>query len=261
MQTQTINLIYFSPTKGTKKIVRAIGSGTALYIEKEYSITREKTAPITLTNDKTAIIGMPVYGGRLPLEAVERLSQFRGTNTPAILAVVYGNRHYDDALLELNDLVTAQGFNVIAGGAFIAIHSFSTAENPIAPDRPNAQDMQTAKAFGQKAIQKLKNQASLQQPQIPGSYPYKERKPMPAISPVTDSAICTLCKACENICPTHAIFINEEVSTDKDLCIWCNACVRACPEDARTFNAPQLISIAQRLSTNFYTPKQPEIFL
>ena len=41
------------------------------------------------------------------------------SQTPAVLVVVYGNRAYDDALLELSDIATGAGFVPLAAGAFV----------------------------------------------------------------------------------------------------------------------------------------------
>jgi len=45
---------------------------------------------------------------------------------------------------------------------------------------------------------------------------------------------CTHCGACISICPTEAIFINEEkrVVIDRESCVHCGACVKVCPTKA-----------------------------
>lgn len=62
--------------------------------------------------------------------------------------MVYGNRDYEDALLELRDTVASLGFTPLSAGAFIGEHSYSTAEMPVAAGRPDATDLQTARTFG-----------------------------------------------------------------------------------------------------------------
>ena len=52
-------------------------------------------------NNVLSIIGVPVYGGRVPVEAISRLQRLKANNTPAVIVVVYGNRDYNDAILEL----------------------------------------------------------------------------------------------------------------------------------------------------------------
>lgn len=62
--------------------------------------------------------------------------------------VMYGNREYEDALLELNNIVVEAGFQPVAGGAFIDEHSFENDSTPIAKGRPDIKDLQKATEFG-----------------------------------------------------------------------------------------------------------------
>ena len=65
------------------------------------------------------LIGVPVYMGRVPALIHEWLVSLRLHQTPTVCVVVYGNRVYEDALLELTDIVRGCGGIPIAGGAFI----------------------------------------------------------------------------------------------------------------------------------------------
>ena len=78
---------------------------------------------------------MPVYGGKVAPLAMERLQGIRASGSPVVLVVVYGNRAYEKALIELDAFASAQGFKVIAGATFVGEHSYSTEQNPIAPGR------------------------------------------------------------------------------------------------------------------------------
>ena len=57
--------------------------------------------------DDLVLFGVPVYGGRIPSPAVQTLRRMQGSRTPAVLVAAYGNREYDDALLELADIAAA----------------------------------------------------------------------------------------------------------------------------------------------------------
>lgn len=76
----------------------------------------------------------------------------KGSNTLAIIAAVYGNRHYDDALLQMKDILTERGFCVIAAGAFIAEHSVFPS---VATRRPDEGDKAAMKKFAAKCCQLL----------------------------------------------------------------------------------------------------------
>ena len=210
------------------------------------------------------ILGAPVYAGRLPEEAVRRISRLKGNNTPAVVVVLYGNREYEDALLELKDLALKLGFVPIAGGAFIGEHSYATTEFPIAEGRPNSQDLQKSMEFGKALRQKMEAMENLEYETpvaVPGDFPYKDRMPPSDECASTMEEICTACGTCADVCPMAAITLNENVYTDPKRCIRCCACVRSCPSNARIMAEPRIKGIAKWLNENYSIQKQPETFL
>ena len=62
-----------------------------------------------------------------------------GNNTPAVAVCVYGNRDYDDALLEIKDTLNGNGFRTFAAGAFIGRHCIFP---KVAEGRPDASDLE-----------------------------------------------------------------------------------------------------------------------
>jgi len=210
------------------------------------------------------IIGAPVYGGRLPVNAIDRFRQLKASNTLAILIVLYGNREFEDALLELKNLALELGFIPIAAGAFIGEHSFATKDVPIANGRPDNQDIQIAMDFGAKIKDKI---TALQSPdtqpdlKISGRFPYVAggARPM-AVAPVSKEDTCTVCGTCASVCPTAAISINGSVATKIEQCIRCCACIKNCPTGARVWEDDMMKNITKGLSTYFSYPKEPRIF-
>lgn len=91
--------------------------------EKINLLNRHESASRTFQPDEVAIVAAPVFFGRIPEIVSQKLHEIKGTGTPAVAMVVYGNRDYEDALLELTDILTAVGFVVFGVGAFIARHS------------------------------------------------------------------------------------------------------------------------------------------
>lgn len=266
MQISNIVTAYFSPTGTTQKVVNAIAKGM--------NIPQIKNVPLTLPhgelensvefNDELVILGAPVYGGRLPGESVKRLSKLKGNDTPAVVVVLYGNREFEDALLELKDLSVKQGFLPIAGAAFIGEHSYSSPETPIAVGRPDSKDISKAEEFGKKIIKKLnsiKNPGDEKPVEVPGNIPYKEVKPSSNDCAMTDMDICTQCSTCVTVCPTNAIMDDDSYTTDPGLCILCAACVKACPEDARYINSERVKKASKWVSETCTEPKQPETFI
>lgn len=263
---RSIQIIYFSPTGTTRKVVEAIGRGVGAEKTETFDLTpvENRRYGRLSTDVELAIIGVPVYTGRVPFQAVEALQHMRVKRIPAVIVVVYGNRAYDDALLELSDIASRIGFVPIAGAAFVGEHSFSTATTPIAVGRPDSEDLEKAVSFGRMVSGKLDSADSPANGsfvKVPGNYPYRDRA-QHITSPETDMRLCTRCKTCETTCPEYAITVTDSgVASDEDKCLLCCACVKVCPTGARQMDNPALQEIAERLSATCRERKSPELFM
>ena len=259
-------MFYFSPTGTTCKVVESIARGfEADRIDTlDLTLPRQDCPSVAIAPDDLAIIGAPVYAGRIPPVALKRLEKIYGNGAACVLLVVYGNREYEDALLELKDYAVKAGFRPVAGGAFIGEHSYHTGDMPIAPGRPDSKDLQKAMAFGRALRQKMDAAGGLDDViplSVPGRFPYKKRGPSPVISPVTHEQICIKCAQCEGICPKAVISIGDTVITEASGCIHCTACVKNCPTGAREGVDSWIKNIAEWLSTNYCERKEPEVYL
>ncbi len=65
--------------------------------------TREKS--VSFSKNDIVIVGVPVYAGRVPKVLLKYLNSIKGKGALAVAVVVYGNRNYDDALIELRDIL------------------------------------------------------------------------------------------------------------------------------------------------------------
>jgi ferredoxin len=266
MEMKRVKLIYFSPT-GTSRIVLegiAGGIGSEEVERIDLTLPDEDHRPIQVSADELALIGVPVYGGRLPDDALKRFRQLKAENSFAVLVVLYGNREFDDALLELKNVAIELGFTPIAGGAFIGEHSFASRDLPIANGRPDDLDMKKAMEFGKKIKEKCISLASHKSPpdfDVPGSFPYEAggARAM-VVSPVTNQDTCTVCGTCAGVCPTAAISIDGSVITETEQCIRCCACIKSCPEEARMIDNETWLSIATWLNENCSSRKEPQLF-
>ena len=265
MKINTVKLIYFSPTRTTRKVLEGVAAGIDAESVEHLDLTlpaAEKGAEAIHAD--LAILGVPVYAGRVPQTAADRISRLKAKNIPAVIVAVYGNRAYEDALVELQDLAEAAGFTPIAAGAFIGEHSFSKAATPIALHRPDEKDMIEANAFGNRIRNKLdeaRDPVNMLSLKVPGNHPYKERHAMPVGSPTTQEVLCTLCGNCADVCPVDAISVGDTVVTDAVRCIYCCACIKICPTDARVMTVPKINEIAGMLSKICADRKAPEYFI
>ncbi len=266
MAYETVKLVYFSPTQTTKKVLEGIAQGMSVGRIEHLDLTPPgaETQLFTELADELTILGAPVYAGRLPIEAVRRLRRLKARETPAVLVVVYGNREFEDALLELKDLAGEQGFRPIAAGAFIGEHSYSTIDKPIAVGRPDAADLNQAREFGKRVLGKIQTSQGLNRMpalEVPGNFPYKERKERPLEAPTSQEALCILCGTCASVCPTAAVSVTDAVTTEPERCILCHACVKNCPTGARVMEVERIKKVADWLRTNYPQRKEPEMFL
>ena len=51
---------------------------------------------------------MPVYAGRVPALTVERLKGIKTSGVKCVIVAVYGNRAYEDALVEMQDVAVGE---------------------------------------------------------------------------------------------------------------------------------------------------------
>ena len=260
MKPLTVTKIYFSPTGTTEKIVSAVSEGIGADNINLINLTPGSSSEKFNIENGAAVIGIPVYAGRVPETFIERFLNINASGIPAVLIALYGNRNYDDALLELSNLAEKKGFNVIAAGAFIGEHSYSTEERPIAEGRPLKDDLDAAIVFGRQISDKIKK-GDFTAPEIPGNYPYRDGVISGNIAPLTDENKCIKCKECENICPVNAVRVSDSVLTDTDNCIMCCACIKICSEGARFFSNEKINDIRDKLYNNFSTPKKAELFI
>ena len=178
---------------------------------------------------EVAVVTAPVFFGRIPEIVARKLRDVKGDGTPAIAMVVYGNRYYEDALIELADLLTANGFVLYGAGAFVARHSIYPT---IAKERPDEEDEKILRAFAQQCAEKIKTGSPLEA-SIKGNRLYRSHGRIP-FAPKGNSK-CTACGACVETCPVRAIPKDAPRRTDRELCINCTACIRVCPEGARSY--------------------------
>ena len=132
MEIESVKLVYFSPTGTTKAVLQGIAKGINPGNMELIDITRPdaRKKPLVTSENELLVVGVPVYMGRVPALLIEWLNAIQAHNTPTVCVVVYGNRVYDDALLELKNIVMKCGGIPIAGGAYIGEHSFSNSETP-----------------------------------------------------------------------------------------------------------------------------------
>lgn len=252
--------VYFSG-KGTTKAVaealaREIGRETITCSLRENPILKNMVIP----KGDMLLVSMPVYGGLIPRICVPMLEKLTGNGNAAVIAAVYGNRDYDDALIQMKDLLQARGFRVIGAGAFLAEHSIFP---KVAADRPSEKDFTGVRIFAGRCRDIAADEGLYRgrELQVKGDPHYKTERKFGGVPFHPDGdRTCMACGTCAKVCPVHAISVDNFRETDTSLCISCGACIAACPAKARDYHgvAYKTASLAFQAKCAFH--KEPEVF-
>lgn len=220
--------IVFSATGRTQSVAEIVSS---VWEEPKTLVDVTKAdfdgSSLQLTQEDVCLVAMGVYGGRIPQPAPKRLETIQGNGAKVILLAVYGNRAVDDALAQMQDILTRQGFVCVAAMEAVAEHSMMPRYGA---GRPDAQDKKELIAFA-KEIQIALSKEQTAPLQVPGKVPEGEAGSMP-LSIQTDRT-CKNCGKCARECPVGAISKENARVTDKDKCILCMRCTAVCPVHAK----------------------------
>ena len=181
---------------------------------------------------------------------------------------VFGNRSYDNALMELRNELEAHGFHTVAGAGVPTEHVFS---DKLAPGRPNADDLAELAGFGRKIGEKVARLTDIPAPiAVKGEDPVgpyytplgTDGKPAKFLkaTPKTDPDKCSKCGLCATVCPVGSIPADAP-DTCAGICIKCHACIKVCPTGAKYLDDPAFLSHVAMLEQNYTRPTQAEWFL
>jgi ferredoxin/flavodoxin len=270
-----IRTVYFSATGTTKTIVSRIADGVGERLGGATSVLdvtlpQARVAPLRFAEGDLVIFGLPVYAGRIPNVLLPYLETMEGGGALAVPVVLYGNRNYDDALIELRDLLARRGLRPIAAAAFIGEHAFSSI---LAAGRPDEADLTLAGGFAANVAEKarqLRDSASIPELFVKGTpYPHagyympRDRQGNPIdirkVKPLTDAS-CTDCKRCAALCPMGSID-SRDVRAYTNICIKCGACIKGCPARARRYEDPGYLHHQRELEETYTRRAEPDIFL
>lgn len=293
-----VQAMYFSGTDTTAKITTAVAKRMCEYMQKEHAVAvgtefvkaddinftpkQARAKVYTFDENDIVVFGTPVIAGRVPNVLLKFLDTLQGGGAMAIPVVLYGNRNFDDALIELRNILEEKGFHTVAGAAFIGEHSFS---KTLAAGRPDADDMKIADEFADKAAAKIlgiidqcggdnaKIKAALEGA---GPVPVEGHDPIRPyykpqdrqgnhinilkVIPKLHADKCTGCGTCVEVCPMGSIKPENPGVVD-GICIKCCGCVKKCPNDAFYYDDEGYLYHKEELELGFADRKEPALFV
>ena len=223
--------IVFSPTGGTGRVAAIVSKGLAGDMERiDLTDSKADFSRASFDAEDVVVIAVPSFGGRVPSVAVHRLQELNGNGAKAVIVCVYGNRAYEDTLVELQDIAEQAGFCVVAAIAAIAEHSIM---HQYATGRPDMEDRKQLADYSSQILAKLES-GTVTKLSIPGNRPYRKAGGA-GLVPKTKKS-CNNCGLCAEQCPVGAISKENAVLVDKKTCISCMRCVVNCPQKAKVLN-------------------------
>ncbi len=267
-----IYAMYWSATGTTKKVVTTIAETLAQlagmsYAVIDFTLPAERQSAPCFEEQDMVIFGTPVYAGRVPNILVKYLQTMQGGGAYAVPVVVFGNRNFDDALIELRNILEADGFHTIAGAAFAGEHAFSTT---LGAGRPDANDLQEAHAFTEKLWKKIQDGTCQTPAQVAGNDPIapyytpRDRAGNPInilkVKPKTHAELCHACGLCVRVCPMGSIDPQDPTLVPGS-CIKCCACVKKCPTGAKYYDDAGYLYHKEALELEYKRRAKNAIFL
>ena len=266
MEIRRVCRVYFSATGTTDRVSEAIAGAAAEALGAAradfcISLPAAREGALRFGPDDLVVAATPVYAGRVPnLLLPFWRERVLGRGTPAVAAVLYGNRDFDDGLMELREVLRGNGLLPVAAGAFVGEHAFS---HTLAAGRPDGADLALAAQLGRRAAERLRELERLpEEPAaVPGCLPLRpyytprDRHGEPIrdflkAKPVTDLEKCLRCGLCAARRPLGAID-GTDFAQVTGRCMKCCACVKGCPAGAKYFDHPGFLYHKEELEAQY----------
>ena len=241
-----ILVVYFSPTSNTKKIatyiVKAFTENGAQVDEKDITSPTDRSVPLDFSQYDAVSFGFPIYINRAPAIVREWLRTLDGGGKKSSTFFTYGGMGNHPAHRSTRAILERRKFEVVSSAEFLGKHTFNLVGWEAMEERPNRSDLETAREYAFRTMKRFSGEDK----ECPAEFP-KGRADDNALDqievdwkaslpqfPSRMGEDCSMCMACENLCPSGAIDADKG-EVEKDKCILCLRCVGSCTDQALKF--------------------------
>lgn len=274
MKISCVKAVYYSAAGSTETVVTELAKQIAAHLEVpaecyDFTLPENRTEAKQYGADELVVFGTPVYAGRVPNKMLPVVQgNFKAEGALAVPVVTFGNRNFDNGLIELRNELENNGFHTIAGAGVACEHVFS---DKLAKGRPDTEDWGKLSAFAKEVAEKV-----MAMTEIPAPIAVRGEDPVgpyytplgtdgkPAVflkaKPKTREELCDKCGICAKVCPVGSITL-ENPSEVTGICIKCQACIKKCPKDAKYFDDAAFLSHVAMLEQNYTRRAEMELFV
>ena len=276
MEINKVTGLYFSATGTTEKVVTLLAEKLAELLTPghdadlfDFTLPSARLFTQRFGKGDLVVAGTPTYAGRVPNVLLPYLNEnITADGALAVPVVLFGNRNFDDSLIELKGIMEKNGFIPAAGGAFVGEHSFSY---KLAAGRPDDEDMKKAADFAEAIAEKVRttDESDFVPVKVKGEDPvrpyYTPRDrngngiDIRKVKPVTGPE-CDRCRTCVSVCPMGSIPADDP-SQCTGICIKCGACVKKCPMGCKYFTDENYLYHMHELEDMYARRAEPELFI
>ena len=274
MQISQLHTLYFSATGTTEKLVEAMAAVLSAHwglpVESHcFNLPQARELDYHFGPGSLVLCALPTYAGRIPNLLLPFLqSRVHGNGALCLPLVTFGNRNFDDCLIELRDVLEANGLRAVAAGAFACEHAFSRV---LGAGRPNAADLEEARGLARAAAEKIDALTAFPAApvQVDGCTPIRpyytprdrhgNKINILKVKPKT-GADCDRCGLCVRLCPMGAISPDDPTQVP-GTCIKCCACEKHCPKGAKFFDDEGYLYHKSELEELYAAPQPNSLFV
>ncbi len=256
MKFNKVLALYFSPTGNSRKCAVSTAAKLGRKVEEiDFTKISSVNTEIEFNVNDCVVFAAPVYGGRLYKEFADKIRKLNGNLAKCIVIVTYGNRDYEDALLEFKNLLIERHFIPLSLAAIVGKHTYGD----IQVERPDKNDIDKCYILAKEFLNKIES-GKFSIPNVKGEFPYKDGGNGGSFYPSTSSK-CKKCGLCVIQCPKGAISEKDFSTIDTQKCISCFRCISVCQYDAKIMATKEYREFADMFSAKLKEPKEDDIFV